>query len=393
MRGGSRFAAPMLLVGLQVALSLLLVVGAGLFGRSFRNLTHTDLGFQPDRVVSANINLRGVQYPVTQLPDLYRRLVERVEALPGVQSAANSSCLLATDCHRGSGLQVVGYPPRPGEQVQIEENYVSRRFFSTVGMRVLAGRDFDERDTEKAPKVAIVNETLARQLLGGRNAVGARLGHGQPDIEIVGVVQEARVTSVRDQPLPMAYLPIQQGPGVYASALEVKAAGNPERLTTAVRKAIAEVAPSVPIEQVGLLSEQVSRNVNQERLVAAVTGAFGLLALGLASFGLFGVMSYNVARRTSELGLRLALGAQRARVIWMIFRESLRPVTIGLIAGLPIVFAASRLISGMLFGVAANDPYAIAEAVAVLVVASALAGFFPAWRASRVDPMVVLRHE
>jgi ABC-type antimicrobial peptide transport system permease subunit len=191
----------------------------------------------------------------------------------------------------------------------------------------------------------------------------------------------------------MAYLPIQQGPGVYASALEVKAAGNPERLTTAVRKAIAEVAPSVPIEQVGLLSEQVSRNVNQERLVAAVTGAFGLLALGLASFGLFGVMSYNVARRTSELGLRLALGAQRARVIWMIFRESLRPVTIGLIAGLPIVFAASRLISGMLFGVAANDPYAIAEAVAVLVVASALAGFFPAWRASRVDPMVVLRHE
>jgi hypothetical protein len=263
-RHARRLAArrPTLLVGLQVALSLLLVVGAGLFGRSFRNLTHTDLGFQPDRVVSANINLRVVQYPAGQLPDLYRR-----------SSSGSRRCLATVGgqfvmfARHGLSprerLQVVGYPPRPGEQVQIEENYVSHRF-STVGMRVLAGRDFDERDTEKAPRVAIVNETLARQLLGGRNAVGARLGHGQPDIEIVGVVQEARVTPVRDRPLPMAYLPIQQGPGVYASALEVKAAGNPERLTTAVRKAIAEVAPSVPIEQVGLLSEQVSRNLNQE---------------------------------------------------------------------------------------------------------------------------------
>jgi predicted permease len=393
MPGGSRFAAPTLLVGLQVALSLLLVVGAGLFGRSFRNLTHANLGFQPDRVVSASINLRVVQYPVSQLSDLYRRLVERVEALPGVQSAANSSCLLATDCHRGSGLQVIGYQLRPGEQAQIEENYVSHRFFSTVGMRVLAGRDFDERDTEKAPKVAIVNETLARQFLGGRNAVGARLGHGQPDIEIVGVVQEARVTPVRDQPLPMAYLPIRQGPGVYASALEVKAAGNPERLTTAVRKAIAEVAPSVPIEQVGLLSDQVSRNVDQERLVAVLTGAFGVLALGLASFGLVGVMSFTVARRTAEIGLRLALGAQRARVLSMILRESLLPVAIGVVVGLSMVVAMSRLLAGMLFGLTPNDPLTIAGATTTLITVATLAGFLRAWQASRVDPMVALRHE
>jgi predicted permease len=393
MRGGSRLAAPKLLVALQVALSLLLVVGAGLFGRSFRNLTHTDLGFEPDRVVSANINLRVVQYPVGQLPDLYRRLIERLEALPGVQSAANSTCLLATNCHRGSGLTVVGYQPPSGEQIQIEENYVSHRFFSTVGMRLLAGRDFDERDTEKAPKVAVVNETLARQFFGGRNVIGAHLGHGQPDIEIVGVVQEARVTPVRDQPLPMAYLPIQQGPGVYASALEVKAAGNPERLTMAVRKAIAEVAPSVPIEQVGLLSEQVSRNVDQERLVALLTGAFGLLALGLASFGLVGVMSFTVARRTAEIGLRLALGAQRARVLSMILRESLLPVAIGVVVGLSMVLAVSRLLAGMLFGLTPNDPLTIAGATTTLATVATLAGFFPAWQASRVDPMVALRHE
>jgi predicted permease len=394
MRGASRLSAPKLLVALQVALSLLLVVGAGLFGRSFRNLTRTDLGFEPDRVVSANINLRVVQYPVGQLPDLYRRLVERLEALPGVQSAANSTCLLATNCHRGSGLKVVGYQPPSGEQIQIEENYVSHRFFSTVGMRLLAGRDFDERDTEKAPKVAVVNETLARQFFGSRNVVGAHLGHGQPDIEIVGVVQEARVTPVRDQPLPMAYLPIQQGPGVYASALEVKAAGNPKRLTmVAVRKAIAEVAPSVPIEQVGLLSEQVSRNVDQERLVAVLTGAFGLLALGLSSFGLVGVMSFTVARRTAEIGLRLALGAQRARVLSMILRESLLPVAIGVVVGLSVVLAVSRLLAGMLFGLTPNDPLTIAGATTTLVTVSTLAGFFPAWQASRVDPMVALRHE
>ena len=240
MRGSSRLAAPTLLVALQVALSLLLVVGAGLFGRSFRNLTQVELGFEPDRVISAFINLRVVQYPIGRLPDLYRRLVERVEALPGVLSAANSACLLATNCHRSSGLHVLGDPGLRGQDVELEENYVSPRYFSTVGMRLLAGRAFDERDTENAPKVAIVNETLARQLFGGGSVIGAHLGRGQPDIEIVGVVQEARVTPVRDQPLPTAYLPIEQGRrGVCATALEVKTAGNPEPMIVEVRKAIA----------------------------------------------------------------------------------------------------------------------------------------------------------
>jgi predicted permease len=390
MRGGARLTMPKLLVAAQVALSLLLVVGAGLFYRSLRELTHIDLGFQPEHVVSLSINPRS--FRLEQLPALYRRLVDRVETIPGVHSAALAECQIAAGCHASGNVQLVGYVPSAGEDVHIERNLVGARYFSTLGMRMSAGREFDAHDTDGAPAVAIVNQTMAHRYFAAGPVVGQRINYGGKPAEIIGVVEDARVGFARQAPVPMAYLPLaQQSFWVYS--LDVRTAGDPRRFVDQLRRAIEEAEPGVPIDRAYPLAEQVSRNLSQDRLVAGLTGLFGGLALGLASFGLFGVMSYNVARRTAELGVRLALGATRARVLWIVLRESLILVLVGLSVGIPAVFAATRFISGMLFGVAANDPATIVSATAVLAGAATLAGVVPALNASRVDPIVALRQE
>jgi hypothetical protein len=267
-------------------------------------------------------------------------------------------------------------------------------------MRLVAGRDLDARDKAPCvrdtatcgPAAAIVNEAMVRRFFPDRDAIGQRFGYGAQNIEIVGIVQDARVKAVQEAPAPMAYYPLQRS-DVHASVLEIATVGDPARLIVDARRALQEVEPGLPIGAVRTLAEQVSRGIDQERFVAGLTAVFGVLALGLASFGLFGVMSYTVARRTPELGVRLALGARPVHVLWMVFRESLLLVLVGLGAGLPLVFAASRAIAGMLAGPGGADPTTIAGATAVLLVVACTAGFFPAWRASRVDPMVALRHE
>jgi predicted permease len=390
MRGGARMAMPKMLVAFQVALSLLLVVGAGLFARSLRELTRVNLGFEPDRVISVSINPRP--FPLDQLPGLYRRLTDRLEALPGVSAAAVSECQIASGCRSSGPLQLIGYTPGPGEDVRIERNVVGPGYLSTVGIRLIDGRAFTVRDAEGAPPVAIVNQTFARRYFAGRSAVGGRFNYGGIPTEIVGVVNDARVAAVQQAPLPMAYLPLLQQ-NAWAYSLDVRTVGDPRRMISEIHRVLAEAEPTLLIDRVILLTDQVDRNLSQDRLVAGLTTIFGALALGLASFGLFGVMSYNVSRRTAELGVRLALGATRAGVLWIVLRESLVLVGIGLAVGIPAVFVASRLISGMLFAVPANDPATIAAATAVLATAATLAGAVPAWKASRVDPIVALRQE
>lgn len=393
IHGGGRFQTRKLLVASQVALSLLLIVGAGLFTRSFRALLTVDTGFEREHVLSITMDPRAAGYPVSELPTLYRRLVDRAETTPGVRSASVAMCAMVTGCRSFSdGIEITGYERRPGEQILIQENRVGPRYFSTVGISMIEGREFDEHDTESAPRVAIINEAFARRYFANRPAIGQMFGNDTRDRLIVGVAQDARVNSPREAAGPMAYHPLGQG-AVFAGTLEVRSDGDPRLTATALRHAIGEVDRQLPIVRVSTVTERLTEDLNQERLVTALAMLFGMLALGLACFGLYGVMAYAVSRRTAELGIRIALGASPSGVGWMVFRESLILVVTGLALGVPAAFLAGRSLSGLLFGVSAHDPATVIAATLVLLTVAALAGYLPARQASRVDPLVALRFE
>jgi len=290
------------------------------------------------------------------------------------------------------GVIISGYQRRPGEQVLLQSNWVGPKYFSTVGMPVVAGRELDAPDTERAPKVAVINEAMARRYFANRSPLAERFGYATPNVEIVGVVRDARVTNVRDAAVPMAYYAMQQWTN-YSNNIDVRAVGDPRWIVGEVRKAVHEADPNLPLNRVATMTEQISDSVNMERLVAYLTSAFGILALALASVGLYGVMSYAVSRRTAELGIRMALGAHPSQVLWMVLRESLVLVGLGVALGLPLVFAASRFLKGMLFGLAPGDSATVVSAILVLVTVAAVAGYLPALRASRIEPLVALRYE
>jgi predicted permease len=383
-----------LLVVAQVALSLLLVVGAGLFLRSFQNLTELPLGFQPEHVLSAAMNVKVGGYPPQELAALYQRLIERAESLPGVESASVAMCSLMSGCRSNAdGLIFEGYQAAPDEQVMLQENRISPHYFSTVGMRIVAGRDIVAADSADPVRVAVLNEAAVRRYFKGREAVGQRFGYGEkPDIEIIGVVKDARVNTVREAVLPMAFYPLTPMPG-YVGSLDVRVAGDPHALITSLRRAIAESDPKLPIDRIVTVADQAGSTLSQERLISRLTTLLSVLALALACLGLYGLMSYAVKQRTAELGLRLALGAPRGSVLWMVFRESLLLIAAGLAIGLPAVVAASRLVGTILFEVSPNDPATLGIAMTVLLFVGAWAGYLPAWRASNVDPLTALKEE
>jgi predicted permease len=380
------------LVAAQVALSLVLLAGAGLFIRTLQNYARVDLGYSQDQVLSVRIDPQTAGYSPARLSALYRDLLARVESIPGVSNASVAECALAVGCQNIGSATIEGYQPAPDERVSVQRNRVSSSYFATIGMRLLAGRHFDDRDREDTPRVAIVNRTMAERYFRDGMAVGRRFGYGTPDVEIVGVVEDARVNRVQDPATPMAFFPMAQEITA-ARTLDVRAIGDPRSIAADVRRAVVEVDGALPIGGVTLLSEQVAGGLRQERLIAGLASLFGVLALGLASVGLFGVMSYAVSRRTTEFGIRMALGADERRVLAAVLVESLAVVGWGIAAGLPAAFLASRLLSGLLFGVGPADPTALSLAVILLVAVAALASVVPAWRASRVDPMVALRCE
>ncbi len=389
---GGRARLTRSLVVVQVALSLLLVVGAGLFLRSFQNLATLPLGFEREHLVSAWISPRTGGYEKADLPGLYRRLIDAAEGLPGVQSAAVAMCGLMTGCRSNvDGLTITGYESQPGEQVVLQENMVGPRYFATVGMQLVDGRDFEARDVRNPATVAIVNEAAARKYFKNRSAIGQRFGEDKADIEIIGVVRDARVNSVREAVVPMAYYPLE--PDEYANTLDVRTVGDPRGIADALRKAVAAVDPNLPLDRVTMIAEQAGSTLRQERLIARLTTVLGLLALGLACLGLYGVMSYGVKQRTSELGIRFALGASRPRVLWTVLRESLALIGVGVAIGVPLVFAASQLVGAMLFDVTPTNPATLVASTLLLLAVGAMSGYLPAWRASRVDPLTALRHE
>jgi predicted permease len=396
VREGARINTQKLLVVSQMALTLILAVTAIWFADSLRNLANVRLGFDEQHVVTVRINPQSAGVPDEQLTGLYRRLVASADAVPCVRSTAVAMCGLAVSCRDVADIRIAGYDARPGEQVTVQENRVSPGYFSTVGIQLLAGRSFTDRDTKDGPRVAIVSESVARRYFPDGDAIGHRFGYtdtgAKVDTEIVGVVEDARVNGARDEPPAMAYYPIQQST-VYGGSLEVRVTGDPAARMAEIRNAVMRVDRNLPITGITALSEQVSGNLRQDRLIMWLTSGFGLLALGLGCFGLYGVMSYAVARRIGELGIRLALGAAESGLFRMVFGESLALIGAGLALGLPCVFAAARLVSGVLFDVRANDPVLVGLAVLALSATAALTAYFPARRASQISPVAALRYE
>jgi predicted permease len=397
--GKRRFGMGKALVVSQVALSLLLLVGAGLLVRSLEKLEHQDLGFNRNNVLLVSIDPRLSGYKPNQLANLYQRLLDRVNALPGVRSATLAIYSLDSGEEMLDTVSIEGYTPAPGEHMSVQVNIVSSGYFKTTGMTMLLGRVIGPQDTQTSPKVAIIDQTMSRRFFRGKNPIGRRISLEPPlkGIEVVGVAKDAKYNSPRGEVPPMVFLPLTQlagqNGGNYAGDLEIRTAVAPRNLMPEVRRAIGEIDKNLPIIGVKTLDEQIRSSLNQERLVAELSSFFGALALLLACVGLYGLMSYTVARRTNEIGIRMALGAQARDVLWTVMRDVLLTVGAGIAIGTPAAFAGGRLIASVLYDLAPSDPVTLVTAPLVLVVVALLAGYLPARRAMKVDPMVALRYE
>lgn len=391
---GARWSLKQTLVSAQVALSLVLLVGAGLFVRTLRNFSTFDPGFDRDHLVTVDLDTHLVGYSPAQLTALYQKLIGRVEAIPGVRSASLLSCEIAAGCGDASDIFLPGVPHTNGE-TDAQERFVSQEFFATTGIPLLHGRMFADSDTAKSPKVVVVNQTFVRQFLPGKNPIGQFYGYDATNprsFQIVGVVRDSRVNDVREDVPPMIFHSLSQD-AIDVGSLNVRTFADPAPLVAQIRDAVRSVDPRLPIADSSTVSKVISEGLWGYRLIARLASVFGGLALALACLGLYGVMSYMVARRTAELGIRIALGASRPAVLSLILNNVLLMIGTGVLLGLAASVASVRAIGSLLFGLSPYDPATMLGAAAVLVIVSVLAGLKPAWRAAKVDPMVALRYE
>jgi len=379
----------------QVALSLLLLVGAGLFVRTLVNLQRVDAGFNQEQVLLFQIDTDAIGYKQdSRLVQLYRDVEARVSSIPGVRAASFS--MFAFNQGGWNAPASTRADSSSAGTVQIGNNSVGPDFFEAMGLPLLAGRGFGAQDTESSPKVAVISEAMARRMFPNSSPLGKRFGMGGPehseDIEIIGVVKDAKYGNLMEEPRPMAYYPYSQSI-IFLSNLEVSFSGEPGAITAETRRAIKDVHRDLPIVDAVRMSEHVGRSLVQQKLIARLSSFFGVLALLLACIGLFGIMSYSVTKRTNEIGIRMALGAGRADVMRLVLREGMTPVIIGVAIGLPAAIMGARLIATLLFGLQPSDPLTISVATVLLIGVAALAGYLPARKASRVDPMTALRCE
>jgi predicted permease len=396
--GRERFGLRRGLVVTQIALSLVLMVGALLFTRSLRNLLTLDAGFQQDGVLISNVNWSRLNTPVERRLLFKRELLERVRAIPGVETAASTGIVPVG----GSSWNQQAVVQKEGKwtpQGNVYLNRVSPGYFNTLGAPILVGRDFDAHDNLSAPKVAIVNEIFARKYLGTTNAVGMQfrldVGPGQPDpiFQIVAVTRNFKYNDLREDVSPQAFFPGDQEekPGLDDDQL-IRSGLPLAALTSAVKRTVADVSPDISITFRSFRAEIVN-GLARERLMAVLSGFFGLLAALLATIGLYGVISYMVARRRNEIGIRIALGASRGNVVGMVLREAGLLLGAGLIAGIGLSLALAATAQTMLFGLKPRDPVTLTAAVTLLAVVAVAASYLPARRAAGLDPMVALREE
>jgi predicted permease len=397
------------LVVWQVALSLVLLVGAALLVRSLQNLRAFDAGFERDNVLLLTVTADPAALKPPEIAALALQVHQRLNALPGVRSASLSGYALLSGSATTAPVRVPGSNVNPETDGEVRQNWVSNRYFETLGMKLLLGRDFGPEDTATSPKVAIINETMSRHYFGQQSPLGklvyfpksdalgryipfaAQLDRDQA-VEVVGVIRDAKYDNLRQRTPRMTYLPWVQGQG-RVSAIEVRTMGNPSAMTGQIRQALKEINSNLVLRSVRTLEDQVNRTLADERLIAKLLSFFGALALLLACVGLYGLMSYAVVRRTREIGIRMALGAQRAVMLRMILRETMLLVGIGIVLGVPGALAATRLVEKYLFGLKPTDPATIVLAALLMLAVATLAGYLPARRASRTDPTVALRYE
>ncbi|MGH7574623.1 MAG: ABC transporter permease [Longimicrobiales bacterium] len=383
------------LVILQVAGSLVLLIGGSLFLRSLIAAARLDLGFSPDNVVAARFEPMNQGMDAERSRAFFRALVERTRAMPGVESVAlATSAPLRIQNRRW--ITVEGYEPQPGEDMEFHYGVVDGAFFETVRLPLVQGRAFDTGDRAGAPGVAIVNETFARRFWPGEDPIDRRLAAGGPEGEmltVVGVARDGRYISLSGEVRPAVFFPVEQAPEVGNLTVLARVTGSASSMGRAIRDEARTLEPRLPVAELTTLSDAFGTAILPQRIAATALGLFGVLALSLAAFGLYGLVAYAVSLRTHEIGIRIALGAHAGDIRRLVVRNGVRLVTIGTALGLAAAFGVARFVRAFLFGVDATDPIAFIIAPAVLVVVTIFAAAIPARRAARVDPLTALRAE
>ena len=381
----------------QIAISLLLLVAAGLFVRTLANLESVELGFNRENVLLFQVDARKAGHKDPEIAAFYADLRKRLSAIPGVRDASLSEDSLI-EAGTGLPLGLAGAPPNPANRIL----NIGPAFFRTMQIPILAGRDIEERDGPGSPAVAVINEAFAKANFGNRNPLGQHLILREPgegdrlarDMEIVGVCRNARYGGLtRDIP-PVAYLAYSQGyPRPDQMVYALRTSGDPLLYINSVREIIHQADARVPVSEVRTQAAEIDHTINQEITFAELCSGFAILTLVIACVGLYGTVSYNVARRTGEIGIRMALGAQRGRIVQMVLRGVLGLAAVGLTIGMAAALGTSKFVESFLYGMKSNDPLALLGAVAILLGAIILGGYAPARKASRIDPMAALRHE
>ena len=408
--GGGHGALRKSLVIAQVTLSLLLLIGAGLFSKSLGNLRNLGPGFNPQNLIGFEIDPSYSGYNVARLKAFYPQLLDALSSIPGVQSTGLASLRILEDDEWDSSMTVEGFtPPTPDAHPEPYMNEISPNYFATMGVPIVNGRDFRPSDTGEVhhrpddpygwnPSVVMINETFAKKYFAGRNPVGMHVGFGEDpgtptDMEIIGVVKDIKYTNLRDEIPPQAYLPYMADRYIGGMTIYVRTVADPALLMSSIRAKLRDLDPNIPIASMRTTEVQINNSLSTERMIASLSAVFGFLATLLAVIGLYGVMAYTVAQRTREVGIRMALGAAQGNVIWMIMREVLILIAIGVAAGVPASLALTKLVESQLFGLSPHDPATLVFATVALAFVASAAGYVPALRASRLDPMKALRYE
>ena len=396
-RKGRAPIGKVLVVG-QVALSLLLLIVAGLFVRSFQKLSDVNLGYTRDNLVVFSVNPQTAGYQGAAGTAVLKDMLARLNAIPGVRGATLSDNGLLSHSDSQDGIAIDGYTPKSGQVMHANFDEVGPNFFSTIGTPILMGRDITAADSGNGQRVGLINETMAHYFFGNENPIGRRIWDMFPtthtDFTVVGVVADYKHNSLREKARPRFFVPFFHPIGEETSAdIMVRTAAGTASVIPEIRQAVSQAGPNLPAIRLRTMNQIVDESLSTETMITRLASFFGGLAVLLACIGIYGIMAYAIAGRTNEIGIRVALGAQRKDVLWLVLRETLLLALIGVAIGLPAVAGASRVIKSELFGMTAADPLTLALATLAMFAVAALAGYIPARRASKTDPMVALRYE